>query len=258
MLRIANTEVRLGHRGELRVVVAAARPAGPHPVELGQVRAYLVADLIRRYAERSGLAPTVVDFSPGNEKRLRAVCGALNIHPPRHTLTGPFEGQRGGQLGGQLGGLFHDAHREVHRRKPVFDVGVRLEGQAEPGASTPDESLAPCWIAVPADAEEVDLGEEPLGVRLKILGFDDEPARTIQRWRAGVAKWANSPSGAMSRPHAEAIAAAFSDNLDAAAALRVLAELEADDSVPDGVKFETFVGADRMFGLDLARDIGRW
>lgn len=254
MLRIGNTEVRLGHRGELRVVVAAARPAGPHPVELGQVRAYLAADLIRRYAERSGLAPTVVDFFPGDEKRLRAVCGALNIHPPRHTLTEPSEpGQRCGQLEGQLEGLFHDGVRE-----PVFDIGVRLEGQAEPGASTPDDALAPCWIAVPGDAEEVDLGEEPLGVRLKILGFDDEPARTIQRWRAGVAKWANSPSGAMSRPHAEAIAAAFSDNLDAAAALRVLAELEADDSVPDGVKFETFVGADRMFGLDLARDIGRW
>lgn len=251
MLRIGNTEVRLGHRGELRVVVAAARPAGPRPVELGQVRAYLVADLIRRYAERSGLAPTVVDFSPGDQKRLRAVCDALNIHPPRHTLTEPFEPR-------QLDGVFHDAHREAHRREPVFDIGVRLEGQAELGASTPDESLAPCWIAVPGDTEEVDLGEEPLGVRLKILGFDDEPARTIQRWRAGVAKWANSPSGAMSRPHAEAIAAAFSDNLDAAAALRVLAELEADDSVPDGVKFETFVGADRMFGLDLARDIGRW
>jgi hypothetical protein len=37
----------------------------------------------------------------------------------------------------------------------------------------------------------------------------------------------------------------------------VLADLEGDEGVPDGVKFETFAAADRMFGLDLARDIGR-
>jgi len=27
--------------------------------------------------------------------------------------------------------------------------------------------------------------------------------------------------------------------------------------VPDGVKFETFAAADRLVGLDLARDVGR-
>ncbi|MGH3166416.1 MAG: cysteine--tRNA ligase, partial [Trebonia sp.] len=59
------------------------------------------------------------------------------------------------------------------------------------------------------------------------------------------------------RPHTEAVVAAFSDGLDAKSALRVLADLDADGSVPDGVKFETFAAADRMFGLDLARDIGK-
>jgi hypothetical protein len=61
----------------------------------------------------------------------------------------------------------------------------------------------------------------------------------------------------MSRTHTEAIGAAFANGLDVRSALRVLAELDADDSVPDGVKFETFAAADRMFGLDLARDIGK-
>ena len=42
---------------------------------------------------------------------------------------------------------------------------------------------------------------------------------------------------------------------------RALAELEAltaDGEVADGAKFETFAAADRLLGLDLARDIGRY
>jgi hypothetical protein len=39
----------------------------------------------------------------------------------------------------------------------------------------------------------------------------------------------------------------------------VLAELllAADETVPPGLRFETFVYADRVLGLDLPRDIGR-
>ncbi len=61
----------------------------------------------------------------------------------------------------------------------------------------------------------------------------------------------------MSRRHADAIADAIADDLDTPAALRVLAELADDPAVPDGVKFETFAAADRLLGLDLARDVGR-
>ena len=42
------------------------------------------------------------------------------------------------------------------------------------------------------------------------------------------------------------------------AALGTLAALADDPAVPDGVKFETFAAADRLFGLDLARDIGQY
>jgi hypothetical protein len=237
VLRFAGEEVRPAHRGELRVVVAAARP-GP-----GQVRGYLAADLIRRYTERIGLAPTVADLSPDDPDELRAVCDTLNIHPSRHSLTLPF-------TLGQLDGLFADGVRP-----PVFDLGVRDAADPVPEAIA---ELADRWLDVTgADGEKVVLGEEPLSVRMKLLGFDGDPAAALSRWRRRVAEWARSPSGAMSRPHAAAIGAAFADNLDAAAALRVLADLEADEEVPDGVKFETFAAADRMFGLDLARDIGR-
>ena len=52
-------------------------------------------------------------------------------------------------------------------------------------------------------------------------------------------------------------AAAFDDDLDTPAALRVLRTLEQDTEIPPGAKFETFAYADQLLGLDLARDIGR-
>jgi cysteinyl-tRNA synthetase len=39
--------------------------------------------------------------------------------------------------------------------------------------------------------------------------------------------------------------------------LVALGELEKDDVIPPGSKFETFAHVDRLLGLDLARDIGK-
>ncbi len=258
MLRLTDIDVRPAHRGEFRVLVAARRPG------LGQLRAYLAADLLRRLSERAGLAPTVIDVLPDDEGALRAACADLNIHPPRHTLTPPV-------TGGQLASQFADGVRE-----PVFDVGVRAAGdQADPAA----EALAAHWIEIAGadgtDAtagSQVRLGEEPLSVRYNLMrhGYgeklagdlsprDGQPGAAAQlaRWRELVARWALSPSGAMSRPYADSITGAFADDLDTPAALRTLAALADDPSVPEGVKFETFAAADRLFGLDLARDVGR-
>ena len=239
------------------MLVAARRPG------LGQLRAYLAADLLRRWSERARLAPTVIDLLPADAAGLRAACADLNIHPPRHTLTSPdaFD---------QLAGQFADGLRE-----PVFDVGVRAAGEPAESAA---QALALHWIEA-ADGQattagsQVNLGEEPLSVRLKLmrhrydeaLGYGggpggtlaDSAAKELARWRESVARWALSPSGAMSRPYADSISEAFEDDLDTPAALRTLAALADDPAVPDGVKFETFAAADRLFGLDLARDVGR-
>ena len=214
MLRLDGVDVRPAHRGEFRVLVAA-RSAG-----LGQLRSYLTADLLRRYAEGTGLAPAVIDLHPRREAELRAACGRLNIHPPGRTLTGPFDA-------GQLAGQFPDGIRE-----PVFDVGVRAAGETAAARVRP---LAGHWIQVAgaaggpaADGERVELGEEPLAVRMKLMrqGYGAELDRGPQpaprgdaeltRWRELVAGWARSPSGAMSRRYADAITAAFTDGLDTA------------------------------------------
>jgi cysteinyl-tRNA synthetase len=58
-------------------------------------------------------------------------------------------------------------------------------------------------------------------------------------------------------PVAAQIAAAFDDDLDTPAALRSLRQLDEDQDVPPGSKFESFAHADQLLGLDLARDVGR-
>ena len=55
---------------------------------------------------------------------------------------------------------------------------------------------------------------------------------------------------------AATVRAAFG-NLDTVAVLALLRSLAADETVPAGPRFETFVYADRVLGLDLPRDIGR-
>ena len=273
-------------------MLIAARRTG-----LGQVRAYLAADLLRRLAERARLAPTVTDLLPDQESELRAVCAQLNIHPPGHTLRPPVTKD-------QLTGQFTDGIRE-----PLFDVGVRAAGELyfpvgtnqpgspvgtdQPGSPVgtdqPGDSdvaeLARHWIEVASaggattrgtdapESEPLALGEEPLSVRLNLMrhgygeplgdggdldaGKAGAAVKELTRWRELVARWARSPSGAMSPRYADAITAAFADDLDTAAALRQLAALADDPGEPDGVKFETFAAADRLFGLDLAREIGR-
>jgi hypothetical protein len=237
------TDVVPAGRRQLRILVYA-----PGPFGIGQVRAYLTADLLRRVADISQLLPLVSDFLPADADvaALREACDALNIHPPRDTFLGPASA---------LSGV------------PPFDVGIAATAPGEIDGS------ARLWARVPGDAGTVDAGALPMELggraRLRLLwhGYGDplangggsggDAAETLSQWRSLVAHWAQSPSGAMSRPYAGAITGAFADDLDTPAALQVLAKLAGDPGVPDGVKFETFAAADRLLGLDLARDVGK-
>ncbi|MFL6238794.1 MAG: cysteine--tRNA ligase [Actinomycetes bacterium] len=112
-------------------------------------------------------------------------------------------------------------------------------------------------------------GYDPLALRLFFLGgryrqqmnLTDEALaaadKRLSRWRARVAEWAESPSAPMAGPYLQRLYDAFDDDLDTPSALVVLGELEKDTSVPPGAKFETFAHADRLLGLDLARDVGK-
>jgi cysteinyl-tRNA synthetase len=118
-------------------------------------------------------------------------------------------------------------------------------------------------------ADIVDRGLDPLALRLAFLEhhyrqqmnltWDSITAadRTLNRWRARVADWAESPSAPMPADEVAAVRAAFDDDLDTAAALQILRRIEKDETLPPGAKFEMFAHLDRLFGLDLARDVGK-
>ncbi|MDQ6873914.1 MAG: cysteine--tRNA ligase [Actinomycetota bacterium] len=122
-------------------------------------------------------------------------------------------------------------------------------------------------VVLVSDVE--DRGYDPLALRLAFLQghyrqqmnltWDEIAAadKTLRRWRARVAAWAEFPSKPMSAQYAGRVVDAFSTDLDTAAAVIALRQLERDPEVAAGSKFETFAHLDRLFGLDLAREVGR-
>ncbi|MGI5286987.1 cysteine--tRNA ligase [Nonomuraea polychroma] len=118
-------------------------------------------------------------------------------------------------------------------------------------------------------SDVVAAGLDPLAVRMAFLEhryrqqmnltWDTLRAadRTVRRWRARVAEWAESPSAPMASAYVERVEAAFADDLDTPGALRVLRELERDESVAPGAKFESFLHLDQVLALDLSTDVGK-
>jgi cysteinyl-tRNA synthetase len=118
-------------------------------------------------------------------------------------------------------------------------------------------------------SDVVERGLDPLALRLAFLqgryrqqmnltwAAIEAADTTLRRWRAKVAEWAESPSAPMCADYLSRVVEAFDDDLDTPTAVVAMRELERDESIPPGSRFETFVHLDQLFGLDLARDIGR-
>ena len=118
-------------------------------------------------------------------------------------------------------------------------------------------------------SDVIERGYDPLALRLAFLtsryrqqanlSWDAiaASAKTLDRWRAAVAGWAEQPSVAMPANLAAEFSEAIDDDLDTPRALQVLRRVEKDASVPDGAKFELFAWADAVLGVDLARLMGQ-
>jgi hypothetical protein len=209
--------VRPGRPGELRIWVA------------GGLRAHLLADLIRRVAERHHLRVSVWQHAP-------AATDGLNIYPAE------FSG----------------------RPPEPFDVAVARAGQLPDGS--PPHQIEPGEVS--PEAPDV-TGLDPLALRLALLEHRyREPVvlardaleaadQMLRRWRGLVAGWALEPSKPMCAQYTGDFLGAFDDDLDTPAALRTLQALAADAVIPPGSRFESFAYLDQWLGLDLARDIGR-
>jgi hypothetical protein len=234
MLRISDdagffVQVTSGQPGLLRVR-AQVPPLGPTAA-----RVLLAADLLMRAAE-FGQSQVLVNWAfgdPSDEQAAVAAASALNIHPPAADTGQP-------------------------------DVVV-VAGGATPSG---DRDAITLRVAEAHGRPDILTGEDQLAVRLALMSYPyAEPADlsddvlatardTLGRWRHEVATWAESPSSPVPTSVTVGLRSAF-DELDTGAVLALLRGAARDDRVPAGARFETFLLADRLLGLDLPRDIGR-
>ncbi|GJF21959.1 hypothetical protein [Streptomyces sp. HO565] len=199
------------------------------------LRVLLVADVLVRALEVGGTPVWALLGGAGERDGLRADAAALGIHP--------FEDGPGGP----------GASQALH---------VVGEGAAAPDGVT--VAVAPVDPARPdpvADADPYALRlallerHRSTRVRLDATALGDAGA-TLTRLRRAVAAWARQPSRPVPDEVRDRLRAAWEDDLDTPALLRVLRRVESDPGVADGARFETFAYADRLLGLALTRDVG--
>ncbi|MEU4657112.1 hypothetical protein AB0G32_24785 [Streptomyces sp. NPDC023723] len=235
MLRI--TDARTGEtvaaaparRGLTRVHAHVARR------DATALRVLLVTDLLVRALELGGTPVWALLSGGRQEAELRADAAALGTHPledGRDAGAGPGEA-RAVQVVAE-GGTAPDG--VLVSVAPVDDLD---SGAADPYA------LRLALLARPR-------GE---AVRLDAAALDDA-RETLRRHRRAVADWARQPSRPVPEDVRAELRAAWEDDLDAPAVLRVLREVATGSGLPDGARFETYAYADRFLGLHLVRDLG--
>ena len=225
---------------------------------LTDLRVLLVADVLTRIAELQGLQVVAVlaSASPPPDALDQDVV-ALGIHPPAARAV-PAEAEK--SLGGpahvhlarNMAGPGDSAAGPRIEVGPVADLtrqepGDRPGPQSVGGNGGDRLALRLALLSCPH--------RQPVQLTLAVLA---DAAESLGRWRRAVAEWASQPSKPIPPETAEKIRDAFDDDLNTVAALDVLHAVESGHDMPAGAKFETFVFVDRVLGLDLAREIGRW
>jgi len=78
----------------------------------------------------------------------------------------------------------------------------------------------------------------------------------LQRWRDQITLWSRQPGHPIPPAWREAVIAAVDDDLDVAAVVSLMGELDDDEGVEPGAKFEAFTYVDRLLAVDLGRGLG--
>jgi hypothetical protein len=266
----SRAEVKPARPGLLRV---CAHVPGDAPEDAGvsgatALRVLLVADLVARVAELGNLQALTMlvtgDESAERMSALESAASALGIHPPAGRA-------RSGNAPALPGGAadIHVISSGVDVRDAQSGVVTRVGDAHTHGTWAHERWAHGTGAHGRGAADPLPAGEhDPLAVRLALMSFRlHQPAdltdrvvtdarETVRDWRRRVARWAESPSKSIPAHLAEVVQAAFGD-LDTPSTVALLHGLAHDDSVPAGAKFETFVYADRVLGLDLPSEIGR-
>jgi hypothetical protein len=256
----------------------------------GALRVLLVADLLVRALELGGTPVwALLDAGQGREE-LRAAAAALGMRPLEdgHAATAGLGEAQIVHVAQDPDAAPPGVLLRVGPVAPPSDAeGTGPGGESDavgPVRSVPGgEGDGPGPVPTAADAGDGDPGygasatgaalppgADPAVVRLALLSVPrTAPARldeaaltaageTLARWRRAVAGWARSPSRPIPDDVRARLRAAWEDDLDLPAVLAVLRAVEEAEpgDPPEGARFETFVHADRLLGLELARDVG--
>lgn len=161
-------------------------------------------------------------------------------------------------LGARVDILVAGGDAPSHGDEPLLETGhvvaggpVRFDGPALSAEQVTEAGLDPLAVRLAYLEHHY---REPVHLTWDLLRDAD---REVRRWRARVAGWAESPSAPLSSGYVERVEAALDDDLDTPAALRTLRDLDGDDSVAAGAKFESFLHLDQVLALDLSAEIGR-
>jgi hypothetical protein len=248
--------LRCGRPGLLRVS-AHLLPAAEEPDWTG-VRVLLLADLLARTAELRGLQVITAVVFPGDppagHRYAERAAELLGIHPPGARAS---SAAAAAVLGGPP---------DVHIAGPG-DADIQQPGLVTLVGATRLRTTESGDSASPA-AEMARASADPLAIRLALMLQPSDQAANLDdgvlasacdqttQWRDQVADWAELPSSPMP-PRIRAALDAALDDLDTPTAVQLLTGLATDPDVPDGARFETFAFADRVLGLELAREVGR-
>lgn len=204
------------------------------------LRVLLVADLLVRALELDGTPVWPVLTGAAERDRLREDAAALGIRPFEDGAAGhgPGTGQRVRVVGEGAD------RRGAGSAFDTTTVAVAPVHPAETGLDAPDAvRLA---LLERHHHARVELDEAAL----------DEARSTLARLRRAVADWALHPSRPVPGEVRDRLRAAWEDDLDAPAVLRLLRRVETDPDLADGARFEVCAYADRFLGLHLTRDVG--
>jgi cysteinyl-tRNA synthetase len=257
-------DIAPSHGRQLRLYILG--PSADRGLHFGDLRPYLVSDLIRRSAQRYRLTVVSCQDDPGSpgdagtatepqtvrhSDAFRADCLAMNIHPPDYTAPAADGVDVIIETDGAEAIPAPPAPHRLRSAPVIFENGT----------------APPLGATIVAGLRR--RGIDPLAVRLALLERPyreqatlswphltaaDQELRTL---RGRMARWATHPSKPMSAQYVADISGAFDDDLNAPAALTALRKLADDGEIPDGSKFETVAHADQWLGLDLASEVGR-
>ncbi|WP_128377039.1 hypothetical protein [Streptomyces cavernae] len=247
------------------------------------VRILLVADVLARALDIGGAPVRTGLITPDLPAEVRPWAAALGIRPPDAQgdiarVAGELGGGRGVQVCARGGGVDGGVHIEVAGvewaaadaavwpdAEPGAGAGAGAGG-GPPGASgaasgpaSGAASSGPASVSVSASALRLALLAHPRGMPLRLTEEKlAEAAEVLGRWRGSVARWATEPSRPIPDDVRRELRGTWENDLDLPALIETLDRLERGgaDDVPRGALFEAFVYADRVLGVELAREIG--